>query len=145
MPFWNRYRQHVLKLAAIYEMATSGSLTVSPDSMKRAFETGNWIEANIFELIGSSFTNEGIESQSLEDYIGEGKHEGRSTSYLHTAYRSEERPKLHGRINMLLEAELVFAFLRKTSGRPATYYVHARYLDTYKHAYPKDTLLEVPT
>jgi hypothetical protein len=145
MPFWNRYRQHVLKLAAIYELATSGSLTVSSDSMKRAIETGNWIEANIFELIGSSFTNEGIESQSLEDYIREGKQEGRSTSHFHAAFRSEERPKLHGRVNMLLEAELVFAFVRKTSGRPATYFVHADYFDAYKHAYPKDTLQDAPT
>jgi hypothetical protein len=141
MPFWGRHRQHLLKLAAIYELATSGSLTVSPESMKRAIETAERLAQNIFQLIRSSFTDEGVESQNLEDYIRDGKCEGRSKSEVHGFLRGSEYPKAKSRLLMLLEAEIVFAFSRKTAGRPATYFVHAECVDDYKEAHTKDAPL----
>jgi len=51
MPFFNRLRANVLKLAVIFEVSQSQSLTVSEGAMQRAIDAAQAIEQTIFEIL----------------------------------------------------------------------------------------------
>jgi hypothetical protein len=138
MPFWRRLRDHVLKLAVVYELSTSATLKLSPESMRRAIDTARIIEQNVYELVQSSFSKEGVESQNLENYIREAGPNGRSQSEVMQFLRGEERPAALNRIAMLVDAGIAQWFIRKTAGRPAMILVHTEHLDAHAKAHPED-------
>jgi len=139
MPFWRRLRNHTLKLAAVYELSTSGSLKVSPESMRRAIDTARIIEKNVYELVRSSFSAEGVKSQDLENYIREAGANGRSQTEVMESQREDKRPDALNRIQMLVDADLARWFVRKTAGRPAMILVHAAHLEEHAKSHPQDT------
>jgi hypothetical protein len=138
MPFWRRLRDHVLKLAAVYELSTSGSLKVSRKSMEHAIDTARIIEQNIYELVQSSFSTEGVQSQNLENYVREAGPNGRSQTEVVQFLRGEKRLDALNRIAMLVDAGVVQWFRRKTTGRPAMILVHTSHLDAHAKAHPQD-------
>jgi hypothetical protein len=138
MPFWRRLRNHTLKLATVYELSTSASLKVSPESMKRAIDTARIIEHNIYELVRSSFSSEGVESQNLENYIRDGEANGRSQTEVMQFLRGEKRPEALNRIAMLVDSGIAHWFERKTQGRSAMILVHADHLEEHTKSHPQD-------
>jgi hypothetical protein len=61
MPFYNRLRAHVLKLAVIFEVANPGKLEVSQEAMQRAIDIADQVEKTIFGLVKTGITREGSE------------------------------------------------------------------------------------
>jgi hypothetical protein len=64
MPYYNRLRTNVLKLAVICEVSRSCSLQVSSDSMARAIGLADRLEAAIFDMLPTGMTQEGGEIDS---------------------------------------------------------------------------------
>ncbi len=66
MPFFNRLRNQVLKLAVIHEVAETQTLDVSVASMKKAIETASMVEKTIFALIPTGMSAGGSNWQRLK-------------------------------------------------------------------------------
>lgn len=59
MPFFNRLRAHVLKLALIYEVSQSLSLKVSTKAMERSFQAAKSSEDSVLALLPTGMNREG--------------------------------------------------------------------------------------
>ena len=59
--YWNRHRDHLLKLAVLFEMSRSGSLKVSVSSMKRAIAYAEQVQDSLFKIFPTGFEREGYE------------------------------------------------------------------------------------
>lgn len=143
-PFWGRHRNHLWKLAAIYELSSSGGMKIRPVSMQRAIKTCAGLEQNIHELVRSSFSSEGVKVQNLEKYIRDAGPGGRSQREVYEYLSDLTRQKAEERVEMLVMRELVVWFKHPTAGRPAHLLVHSTYSDQHAKDHPKDQLMPPP-
>jgi hypothetical protein len=138
MPFFNRLRTHVLKLALIYEVSQSLSLVVGRKAMARAIRAAKASEESIFALLATGLSREGAEVDRMADVVRRGGPEGMSRSELTRIFQHLRNTERESRLSTLLDAKLVHRFWRETSGRSAGIFVHKEYLAEYKRRHPQD-------
>jgi hypothetical protein len=138
MPFFNRLRTQVVKLALIYHVSQSVDLCISPASMQRAIEKASDCQETIFSLLPTGMSREGAEVEKMADRIRQAGSEGLLKSVLTKAFshiRSNER---EGRLGTLVQSADVVRFSRDTSGRRAEVLVHKEYAAEYARKFPLD-------
>jgi hypothetical protein len=136
--FWNRHRDHVLKLAVIFEMSKSGSLDVTVASMKRAIWYAGQLETGLFKLLETGLDAEGYELTRMIDFVRKGEVDGVPVSKLTGAFKNVDGALRYKRVRTLLDSGEMFAFLRSTPGRSLGLYVHKDYRDKHRQKYPED-------
>ena len=123
MAFWNRHRVHLWKLAAIYEMSQTGSLTVSGDAFERATQAARSAEETIFALLPSGFNKEGASIERVYEVVKQAGPEGITKSTLTRAFMNVPEYIRESRIKTLIDAERIYKQGRKTAGRPAEVFI----------------------
>jgi hypothetical protein len=137
MPFFNRLRGIVLKLAVIFEVSSSGSLVVSAPSMQRAIEAAQEVEGTIFAILPTGMNREGSELEKMAEYVRSGGTAGRSRSEITYAFKYWKRRDREDRLNTLVESGTVNCFERMTAGRTAHVYVALEHMKGPAYASPK--------
>jgi hypothetical protein len=127
--YFNRHRQHILKLAVIYEAATSHRLKVSKLSWFKAQEMAGKLEKTIFSMLTTGMNALGYDLQKMEERIRKAGSHGISKSELTRAFQSEPAMERERRVKTLIEAGRVFSREKTTAGRKATFYIHHDYRD----------------
>jgi len=138
LPFFNRLRVEVLKLAVIHEVAESGTLNVSPAAMERAFETAAKVEATVFELLPTGMNAEGAATAKIADRIKLAGLAGMTKTAFTDAFKSMEYRERARRIATLRDAATIAVFTRETGGRPPLIYVHKDFIEQHKAQFPND-------
>jgi hypothetical protein len=136
--FWGRHRAHMLKLVAVIELAISATLTVNPESFQRAEAIARRWEENIFELLRTSFSPEGVESRELEGLILRAGPKGLSKTDFASVARGNKRGEMKDRVRTLIDGEIVFPFIRQTGGRPMYCLVHRDHMRDHDGQFSED-------
>jgi len=142
IPFFNRLRALVLKLAVIFEVSASCSLSVSAAAMQRALQRADSIEQTIFQLLPTGMTAEGYAVDKIEQRIRQAGAPGLSQSDLTRAFQGggKHRDK-EARLNTLVQGGQVVKYERKqTGGRAAVIFVHCEFAAQHKEDFPQDPL-----
>jgi hypothetical protein len=139
-PFFNRLRALVLKLAVIFEISSSCTLSVSPEAMTRAIDRAADIERTIFELLPTGMTREGFAVDRIEQKVRGAGVAGISLSDLTRAFQdgSKHRDR-QDRIKSLLQSGRMASFKRTTSGRPSQIFVHSDFAAQHVKEFPNDS------
>lgn len=138
MPFYRRLRVQLLKLAVVFEVSRSLSLTVSPEAMTRAIEFTSKIEQTIFGLLPTGMTREGSAIDKIAERVKTAGADGLLLSDLTRAFQSIKAMDRYGRIRTLLEGRMIHPFWRTTTGRRAVIFVHQDHLDEHRSKFPDD-------
>jgi len=136
--FWNRHRDHLLKLAVIFELSKSGTLRVTVASMKRAIYYASKLERGLLQLLETGLDGESYELGRMIDFVRQGGCDGVLASELTNAFKNMDGRLRYSRTRTLLDGGDFCAFTRKTPGRPATVFVHKDYVPEYKKTHPDD-------
>jgi len=138
-PYFNRHRAHILKLAAIYEVSMSGTLRVSREAWQRAEIMAKKLEKSIFALLSTGMNAEGYALTRMADAIRQAGNEGMSKSRLTRKFQHIDARDRDRRIKTLQDSGEIIPFKRKPdSGRPAEYFVHEDFADSYASKNPAD-------
>jgi hypothetical protein len=140
MPFFNRLRGQVLKLAVIFEVSQSSSLNVSKEAMERAIGTALEIERTVFEILSTGMSREGSEVEKMADLIRHSRSKGLLQSELTLAFKHWSKREREERVATLIESQTIHGFHRQTRGRQAKVYVHREHLQSYKKGHKLDKL-----
>lgn len=139
MPFYNRLRSYVLKLAVIFEVARSGNLKVTQPAMERAVKMAVQIEGTIFELLRTGITREGSEINKILVFVRGRGVPGASLSELTRTFYSMPESERKSRLQTTLDSGDVIAFRRtNTGGRSGLVYVFKDSADQHKVEFPDD-------
>jgi hypothetical protein len=136
--FWNRHRVHLLKLAAIYAMATSGDLVVTPRAMERAIETARKTEKTIFKLLPTGMSAEGAAVDKLQLAVHKAGPGGLLRSEFTRAFQHIRTSERDSRLRTLQQAKAITSFGRPTDGRKAEVLVHKDHLSAHAQQFPED-------
>ncbi len=132
LPFFNRLRNQLLKLAVVYEVASTCSLDVSTAAMRKAIALVRRVEETIYDLLKTGMSSHGATLVRIEERIKAKKQHGISKSELTRAFQYlDSRERLHA-IATLRNAGTVELFHKGTAGRTAELYVHRDYVALYK-------------
>jgi hypothetical protein len=138
MPFFNRLRTHVLKLALIYEVSQSLSLVVTPPALARAIKAARVSEESIFALLATGLSREGAEVDRMAEVVRQAGPDGLLRSELTRCFQHVRAPEREGRLATLIQAGTVHRFSRPTGGRHADVLVDKELLEKYRHQHPED-------
>jgi hypothetical protein len=122
--FFARHRAHILKLAVIYEAASSFSLEVTQASWEKAEATARDLERTIFGLLDIGLNGRGYELKEAEDFFREAGAEGRSRSEYTVKFKNTDKRVRDERLATLLEQGTIHSVKRTTKGRTADVFVH---------------------
>lgn len=139
LPFFNRLRALVLKLAVINEISATCQLCVSPAAMKRALSQAASIEQTIFQLLPTGMTAEGFAIDRMEQAIRNAGVAGITQSEFTRAFQHVRSLERLDRLNTLGQSGRVQGFQRASSGgRRAGIFVHADFTAQHQHDFPGD-------
>ena len=130
--YFNRHRNHVLKLAVLFEMSCTGTLKVTLTSMKRALDFARRVENHIFRLLPTGFEKVGHELGKMLELVGQAKTAGLLLSDFTQAFKNLPAYQRNDRLRTLLDARDIYCFRRPTAGRAASVLVHKDSLQGYK-------------
>jgi hypothetical protein len=136
--YWNRHRDHLLKLAVLFEMSRTGTLKISVLSVKRAITYAARIEASLFEIFPTGFEREGYEQARMLQYVGRTAAQGTHWSDFTREFKNMDAGQRVKRLRTLIEGKDLYRFYRTTTGRPAWILVHRDYVDEYTRQHPDD-------
>jgi hypothetical protein len=141
MPFYNRLRAHVLKLAVIFEVARSGSLRVSDDAMRRAVNIASQVEETVLDLVKTGITREGSEINRMLIFIQARGVAGVQQSELTKTFYSMHSRERAERLQTIVDSGDVIRFLRtNTGGRIGLVFVFKDFVEQHQKDYPNDKL-----
>lgn len=140
MPFFNRLRALVLKLAVISEVSASCTLRVSPAAMKRALAWATATEDTIFKLILTGMTPEGFALDKIEQAVQKAGAVGITQSDLTRAFQGDRYRDRKERLATLVSAGKVCVYQRRTGGRTAYLYVWSDFREQHEKDFSGDTL-----
>jgi hypothetical protein len=143
MPFFNRLRGHVLKLAVIFEVSQSQSLKVSENAMHRAIEFARETEKTVFEILPTGMNRVGAEVEKMSELIRKAGPAGILQSKLTSALKHWKAREREERLHTLLESETVYRFGRSTPGRKARVYVYRDHFKRHQEEFRNDDLWPV--
>lgn len=139
VPFFNRMRAYILKLALIFEVAESGTLKVSEAAMQRAIEFTKQIEETVFGLVKVGITREGSEVNKMLLFVHSRGSDGATLSELTKRFSGMPPRDREGRLRTLVDSGDVTPFLRmNTGGRSGLVYVFKDFVNLHKDKYPDD-------
>jgi len=128
--YFNRHRNHVLKLAVIFEAAQSATLRVSKAAWERAVDFAAQVERCIFQLLPTGMSAGGFDLQRIEERIRTAGTRGITRNEFTRCFQSMDLRDRNEKIQTLLDAERIIQLDPSTSGkggRPKTVYVHAEF------------------
>jgi hypothetical protein len=128
VPFFNRLRVELLKLALIFEVSQSRTLTVGGEAFHRAVAASSDAEKTIFQLIPSGMNREGSEVEKIAEKIRNAGPSGITQSELTRAFQYWKPRERTERLQTLLDSGRVHADSQQTKGRPTTRYVDQAYI-----------------
>jgi hypothetical protein len=134
MPFFNRLRGEVLKLAAIYQISQSGELQVTSEAFDRAVAVASEAEKTISRLLETGMNREGSELERMAEKIRSAGPDGIPQSELTHAFSHWAKWERTQRLDTLVDSERALKVPRETKGRTATIYVHRDHYAEYKKA-----------
>jgi hypothetical protein len=137
--YFNRHRQHVLKLAVVYEASHSQSLRVTRCAWERAVYAARQLEKTIFALLPTAMSKEGHAVSRMAEVVLAGGANGLSQSEFTRVFQHIDRRERLARLQTLWDAETVVQFTRQTAGRTAMMFVHANFITEYQKRNPGDT------
>jgi hypothetical protein len=105
--FFHRHRQHVLKLAVVYEAASSYTLQVTPASWHRAVATASELEAVIMDLLKTGMNKLGYERSKAEQFFYETGAKGASKAEYTRKFQATETKFREDQLQTLLDAEKI--------------------------------------
>jgi hypothetical protein len=139
MPFYNRLRAYVLKLAVIFEVARSGNLKVSEDAMQRAIDIAGQIEETVFGLVKTGITREGSEINRMLIFIQARGAAGALQSELTKTFWSMHGRERAERLQTIVDSGEVIPFRRtNTGGRTGLVFVFKDFAEQHQREYPDD-------
>lgn len=139
IPFYNRLRAIVLKLAVIFEVAGSGELKVSEEAMRRAINIADQVEETIFDLVKTGVSREGSEVNRVLRFIRSRGVAGAALSDFTKTFSSTPERERKGRLQTAIDSGEVIIFHRtNTGGRSGLVYVANEFTDQHTLEYPKD-------
>jgi hypothetical protein len=138
MPFFNRLRTHVLKLALIYEVSRSLRLQVSTEAMERSFQAAKASEESILALLPTGMNREGAEVDRMAHRVAQSGTTGLLRSELTRAFQHIRASDRDNRLRTLVEGGLVARFYTETSGRSAEVLVHRDHVAEHTARFPDD-------
>jgi hypothetical protein len=139
VPYFNRHRAHILQLAVIYEVSMSGRLRVSRLAWHRAEKMAKKVEKNIFALLSTGMNAEGYALKRIADAVRGAGDAGMSKSELTKKFQYIDKRDRDRRIQTLEDTGEIISFKRKpASGRPAEYFVHEDFAESYASRNPAD-------
>jgi hypothetical protein len=140
MPFYNRLRAIVLKLAVIFEVAKSGNLQISEQAMRRAIDLAGQVEQTVFELVKTGITHEGSEVNRMLLFVrGRGVAGATLSEHTKTFYSMPERER-KARLQTIIDSGDVTPFRRThTGGRGGLIFVFKDFVEQHQKEYPDDT------
>jgi hypothetical protein len=124
VPFFNRLRGELLKLAVIFEVSQSGTLRVTDQAFDRAVGGASDAEKTIFQLIPTGMSREGSAVEKMSEKIRSAGPEGITQSDLTRAFQYWDARERRERLNTLEESSRIHIVQRQTAGRPSKVYVH---------------------
>jgi hypothetical protein len=124
VPFFNRLRVELLKLAVIFEVSQSGTLKVTHQAFDRAVAGASDAEETIFRLIPTGMSREGSEVEKMCEEIRDAGPEGITQSDLTRSFQGWKGWERKERLKTLEDAGRIHKIERQTAGRPSTRYVH---------------------
>jgi hypothetical protein len=130
--FRDRQRAHVLKLAVVYEVSRSATLTVSPEAMRRAIWKAEQLEQTNFKLLSAGMSKEGARANKMAEMILKAGVDGLSLSDLTHAFSHLKANEREDRILTLVQSALIYAFKRRSKGRPRVVLVHQKHIDSHR-------------
>ena len=136
--YFNRHRGHILKLAVIYEASSSLTLRVSKKSWARAVEFAKQLEETIFSLLATGMSGSGYTLNQMAERVHLKGPEGLTVSEFTRAFQNIERRQRDNALTTLITAETLFAFTRKTAGRPGNFLVHRDHVEIFRTNHPDD-------
>jgi hypothetical protein len=139
MPFFNRLRTHVLKLALIYEVSQSLSLKVSTEAMEQSFQAAKASEESTLALLPTGMNREGTEVDRMAHRVAQAGSDGLLRSELTRAFQHVRANDRDNRLRTLTEGGVVVRFYRGTTGRSAEVLVHRDHADEHAERFPDDT------
>jgi hypothetical protein len=125
VPYWNRHKGHVLKLAVIYTVSMGDGLVVTAAAWERAVAKAAELEKSIYKILENGATAAGYALKRYEDRIRAAGPEALLRSEFTRAFQHDPRRDREDRLNTLLESRAVHTWLSKTPGRPGQMYVVA--------------------
>lgn len=139
--YWNRHRDHFLKLAVLFEMSQSGTIKVTPQAMKRAMGYAAGIEAALFKLLPTGFEREGYELDRMTQFVRKAGVDGVNISDFTAEFKNMDAHQRDKRRKTLVEGKDLYCFSRSTAGRSANVLVHHDFLADYRREHTADTEL----
>jgi hypothetical protein len=140
IPFFNRPRALVLKLAVIFEVSASCGLKVSTGAMQCAIQRADAIEQTIFALLPTGMTAEGFAVDRIEQRIHQAGVVGMTQSEFTRAFQDGKHRDRVERLKTLVHAGRVVPFERsQTGGRPAGIFVHCDFSAQHEKQFPNDS------
>jgi hypothetical protein len=139
-PYFNRHRDHILKLAAIYTAASSNDLTVTEPAWNSAVRRARGLEATIFKLLPTGMSEGGYERSKMLREIEARGDEGLTLSNFTRAFQNKELWQRRDYLTTLVSSEDVFVFIHKTSGRPSFVLVANAHRANYEKKHPSDAI-----
>ncbi len=131
-PFWHRHRNHLWKLAAVYELATTGQMKLGEVAMRRAMTTCRVWEENIRQLTATNFSDDGVRAQKIIEFVHRAGAKGCSRRDVFEHMNESRRDIAENRIVVILQREKLFAFKRTSQGgRPARFLVHREFVEEF--------------
>lgn len=140
VPFFNRVRAMVRKLAVIFEVAASCSLSVSPAAMERAVAWAAATEETIFKLLPTGMTADGFAVDQMEQRVQQAGAPGMTQTELTRAFQGDKYRDRKERLTTLVQAGKLSIYERPTAGRKAFIYVHSDFRAQHEKEFPHDTL-----
>jgi hypothetical protein len=126
--YFNRHRNHILKLAVIFEASAGVTLEVSPRAWERAAEFMGRVETALFGLLPTGMSAQGYLLQRMEEKIQQAGKSGISRNEFTRAFQSVKPREREEALATLLEAERIDALtLPSDGGRRKTIYVHEKF------------------
>jgi hypothetical protein len=141
--YFNRHRVHILKLAVIYEVSSSLSLTVSPRSWARAVKFARQLEVTILSLLTTGMSGSGYKANQMAERVRSVGEEGMTLSEFTRSFQHTDKRQRESYLNTLVIGETIFGFKRPTHGRLAHILVHRDFVESYRAHHPDENLVQI--
>jgi L-amino acid N-acyltransferase YncA len=122
--YFNRHRNHILKLAVIYEAARNYVLSVTDSSWNHAVATASTLENTIFSLLTTGMNALGFKQKKAEDLIRDAGQRGLHMSLFTRAFQHDSPRDREAWLRTLIDACVVKEVPRPTAGRTASILIH---------------------
>jgi hypothetical protein len=129
VPYWNRHKGHILKLAVIFTVSMGSGLVVTRAAWERAVAKARELEESIYKILDIGATSIGYEIQRYRDRIRKAGPNGISRRDFTRAFQHDPAKDREDRLKTLLGSGMVHTRICKTDGRTALTYVDADLCD----------------